>query len=820
MKTKASATFVYFAVLSLAVAVVLGSSIVLATDLTWDGGTGTWNTTNTNWLDGGTPVTWSNATPDSAIFGAGGTGSHTVTLGENMEANDLTFNLGAAHTIAGTDTLTLHGTHVSGTSLYTWITANQDTTIDVSLTSTSPVRKLGTGMLVLNKANSFTTGTTGSSRMAINSGQGVVSVRDSGALGNMIYVLPYQGSALQLQDGVSIPSHTGFYTYDNNGGPEGMGSLRSVSGHNTWAGYIRLHRNRLNGTIGVDADSLTVSGVIMNDGGTVGSLTKAGDGMLVLANANTYSGTTDVDDGVLKITNGSALGDTSAGTTIATGSAKLYLSGDITVAEPITFAGGQANPNSLLNVSGNNTLSGPVTTTSVRIVANSGSVLNFTGGLTGSNPFFVVNAGGEINFSNTPVNLGSGGHFWVDSGGLTVLGVSGNTWGTTTFSNGTMRMDAANALPTNTDLKIGGISYGSNVTTLDLNGFSQTVGRLNRAGTSPETISITSATPATLTANQSATTTYDGGFTGAVALTKSGSGTLNLTGLYAPATNHHTGDTLITGGTLALGSIDLLQNSTLDTGPSGAQAVTFTAAGANTYNLGGLKGADDLDIGANSISIGANGQDTAYSGVIGGSGGLTKTGTGTLTLSGDSTYTGLTTISDGTLQVAGSIDSDVTIDGGWLTGPGEIDGSVTIELGGGISAGASPGEIDILGAYDQSGTMLVEINGYGRGTDPGHDFIDVTGAATLDGTILVELLDGFEPVEGDAFDVLTAAGGIADLGVQVSWTPGQLSPVYYWTHEIINGDTLRLTAQVPEPSTALLSALGLIGLASVRRRKR
>ena len=69
--------------------------------------------------------------------------------------------------------------------------------------------------------------------------------------------------------------------------------------------------------------------------------------------------------------------------------------------------------------------------------------------------------------------------------------------------------------------------------------------------------------------------------------------------------------------------------------------------------------------------------------------------------------------------------------------------------------------------------------------------------------------------------MLTAAGGITDLGIELSWTPGQLSPVYYWTHEIFNGDTLRLTLHVPEPSTFLLSAFGLIGLALFgRRRKR
>ena len=48
----------------------------------------------------------------------------------------------------------------------------------------------------------------------------------------------------------------------------------------------------------------------------------------------------------------------------------------------------------------------------------------------------------------------------------------------------------------------------------------------------------------------------------------------------------------------------------LDRNTAGAQTVTFTVAATNTYNLGGLKGADDLDIGTNTVSVGANNQST------------------------------------------------------------------------------------------------------------------------------------------------------------------------------------------------------------------
>jgi autotransporter-associated beta strand protein len=81
--------------------------------------------------------------------------------------------------------------------------------------------------------------------------------------------------------------------------------------------------------------------------------------------------------------------------------------------------------------------------------------------------------------------------------------------------------------------------------------------------------------------------------------------------------------------------------------------VAFTVAGTNTYNLGGLQGADGLNAGANSLSVGSNNTNTDYSGVLAGSGGLTKTGVGTFTLSGSAanTLSGNNTVSGGTLQL-------------------------------------------------------------------------------------------------------------------------------------------------------------------------
>jgi fibronectin-binding autotransporter adhesin len=171
-------------------------------------------------------------------------------------------------------------------------------------------------------------------------------------------------------------------------------------------------------------------------------------------------------------------------------------------------------------------------------------------------------------------------------------------------------------------------------------------------------------------------------------MAKTGLGTLILS-----SANTHKGTTLVSTGTLALANVDAVQDSTLDTGTSGAQQVTFTVAGTNTYNLGGLQGADNLAIGANSLSVGANDENTTYSGVLSGAGALTKVGSGILTLSGNNTYGGATNVDAGTLRINGNQSTAtgaVTVDAGaTLGGTGTVGGVTTIS--GTHSPGNSPG---------------------------------------------------------------------------------------------------------------------------------
>ena len=185
--------------------------------------------------------------------------------------------------------------------------------------------------------------------------------------------------------------------------------------------------------------------------------------------------------------------------------------------------------------------------------------------------------------------------------------------------------------------------------------------------------------------------------------------------------------------------------------------VDFSASDGplNTGELtaGSLAGRGDFFLGANELTVGGNNRSTDVGGSIsdcgltgfncldgGATGGsLVKTGTGTFTLSGVNTYTGPTTVNQGTLVVNGSIVSDVTVNnGGMLGGTGRL-GALTVASGGIYAPGNSIGTQTVEGNFTlaSGATFEVETNAAGKS-----DKVIVNGTVNLTGATLRVLAAG------------------------------------------------------------------------------
>jgi autotransporter-associated beta strand protein len=144
-------------------------------------------------------------------------------------------------------------------------------------------------------------------------------------------------------------------------------------------------------------------------------------------------------------------------------------------------------------------------------------------------------------------------------------------------------------------------------------------------------------------------------------------------------------------------------------------------------NVGSLEGGGSVFLGGRQLAIGGNNLSTTFAGVItddsssgpipGAHGSVVKEGTGTLTLTGVSTYTGETDVEGGKLVVDGSIASSSVVAvnaGATLAGTGTVRGAV-IQDGGTLVAGhgtAPFGALTVLGnlGFTAAATYMVQVS--------------------------------------------------------------------------------------------------------------
>ena len=256
---------------------------------------------------------------------------------------------------------------------------------------------------------------------------------------------------------------------------------------------------------------------------------------------------------------------------------------------------------------------------------------------------------GSIDLRNTTLTINQ-------SSNTTYAGAITDSTGTSSIvksGTGTLTLSGTNSYSGNTTIRAGNLSIsaennlGSTPGSADADNIIFNGGGL--AITSGVTFSgnrgVTMTGAGTINTASSTTSTIQGIITGSGTLTKAGDGDLILSG-----TNTHSGTLAITDGSVVLsGSLNDTQAVTVSSG------ATFDTSGDET--IGSIAGAGTLDIEHKSqLTVGGDNSSTIFSGIIQsnsgtGTGGITKQGTGTLTLSGNNTFSGGVTVASGTIAV-------------------------------------------------------------------------------------------------------------------------------------------------------------------------
>jgi len=166
------------------------------------------------------------------------------------------------------------------------------------------------------------------------------------------------------------------------------------------------------------------------------------------------------------------------------------------------------------------------------------------------------------------------------------------------------------------------------------------------------------------------------------------------------------------GGTVTAVGVVLWNTGIMTLGANATLNGPLTTMGGAIETANNITFANNFALGTGGLVVRTNGFNSTFSGAISGSGGLTKSsglpprGPGTLTLTGNSSYTGPTAIfgggQGGKLVVDGSIASAVTINNTGTLGGQRHGGGITINSGGILAPGDSPGILTVNGNYNQT----------------------------------------------------------------------------------------------------------------------
>lgn len=585
------------------------------------------------------------------------------------------------------------------------------------------------GTLVLNGANTFN-GTTSISN-------GVLQVLNSLALQDSTLV--YDSGTLAVNGGLSAVTLGGLTGTNNL-------VLTNLSG-----GVVVW-------TVGNNGGDSTYGGGL-NDYGVGSSLIKNGAGAFTLSGSNSYAGVTTLAGGTLILTNG----------------------GQIVTAGTVTINGGVGG---VFNVSG-------------------GSLSAGSGIFNGNNPGFIQNSG-TSSFTNVV-------EFAPDnSDNNTALQILGGTFSASNLDSGRTALNisaepaagqgpggsgiyVSNAVVTITNtLGVGGRSGNANSSTsMRMDG-----GTLNVGGTTTITLnnggrwSVLDINGGTFTSadTNGAGVQIGGVYAGAngLFLVRAGTVSVNQITFGDVATQTSGTDVLnLTGGTLYVGAGGMVISN-----PAPTFGTSITMSGGTVGASTNWTSVIPIDLVSNIVTFQAadsNGvaQNITLSGVLSGNGGLTKTGAGTVTLSGANTYTNNTVVSAGTLDLlTASLFTNSTV---------SVSNGATLQL-------------DFAGENVVAGLILNGVSKppgvYNHGTDPaflaGSGSIQIIGTAPKPTPVITHI-----SISGTTL-TLTGTNGAASGPYVLLQSTNLTTPLTNWAPAVSNSfdssGNLNLSTNIMNPA--------------------
>lgn len=626
-------------------------------------------------------------------------GAGTLTLSApSTVAGDVTINAGGLGVKAGTTswqpaTFTHNGTELNfDLGVYDPLNPPVINVADLTLnTANITVNISGSSIPVSNEIRILDYGT--------KNGSGSLALNIASLPTNMVATLEENTVDGYYYLNVTSPSATAF-TWSGDANADGTGLWNTTSQH--WNANAAVYAEpalvtfpniAAGGTVAIEADVAPLSVAISNNStnhytfngagritGATG-ITKTGTGIASFNGAaHTYEGDLIINSGaVIKQTADATTGDI----TVAADDVSFVLSGGITdgagqtltmsgrgaLAGGYFFSGSAVQRGALQAHNGANTWEGDIV-----LAAPQTSVLNRIGVQNGASLTLTGNISENVAGAGLLFRAGLSGDN-ITLGGTNAYTYTGQTQ---IFSNGgSIILGMDNKLPTSSS-----VFFGSGGTTVfDMNGMDQEfAGLISNASAATATITNLGSGPSILTSTSPAESPTEAADyfpalitngANSISFVKNGQGsqifaannsytgttTINAGRLEIQENQSATGDVVINGGNLKLSFARTLASGVNMSISSGA----FFYLDGSSQTLGKLEGAGTIDFtynvaGVDTLTVGANDASSTFDGVIQQSQprtyALRKIGTGTLTLTSLNTYTGNTTVEDGTLAVA------------------------------------------------------------------------------------------------------------------------------------------------------------------------